>query len=189
MTDAQTITLVVNVFQAVAIDLVAHLQKAGDKAARVKQDVIKVVQKDPQLGYVGEVKKIVGKKVTQLLSKGVIPVISSIGVGKNGKSYNINADTVATAIAIALHAEKLTILTDVDGVMEHGSLIPTLSIAQVRQKIKSGIISQGMIPKVEACVDAVRGEVHKAHLINGTTPHALLLEIFTDTGIGTEIIP
>lgn len=189
VTDAQTISLVEEVFRAIAHDLVAHLRGAGDKAAIVGKSIIRVIQKDPQLGYVGEVKKIVGKKVIQLLSKGVIPVISSIGVGKKGQPYNINADTVATAIAIAIHAEKLTILTDVDGVMEHGSLIPTLSIAQVRQKIKSGIISQGMIPKAEACVDAVNGNVHKAHLINGTTPHALLLEIFTDTGIGTEIVP
>lgn len=189
VTDKRTISLVEKVFGQIARGLVAHLRKAGDKAECVGSDVISVIQKDKKLGFVGEVKHIAGKKIVNLLSKGCIPVISSIGVDAQGQPYNINADTAATAVAIALHAEKLTILTDVDGVFEHEALLPTLKTSQVRKKITSGIISHGMIPKVEACVAAVKGSVHKAHLINGTVPHALLLEIFTDTGIGTEIIP
>lgn len=189
VTDKRTISLVEKVFGQIARGLVAHLRKAGDKAECVGSDVISVIQKDKKLGFVGEVKHIAGKKIVNLLSKGCIPVISSIGVDAQGQPYNINADTAATAVAIALHAEKLTILTDVDGVFEHEALLPTLKTSQVRKKITSGIISHGMIPKVEACVAAVKGSVHKAHLINGTVPHALLLEIFTDTGIGTEIVP
>ena len=107
----------------------------------------------------------------------------------DGTNYNnINADTVATKVADAVNAEKLTILTNVEGVYEEGKLISHLSIKDAEKGIKKGVISKGMIPKVLACVHAVNKGVHKAHLIDGTYKHSLLLEIFTDKGIGTEIV-
>ncbi|MBS3097764.1 acetylglutamate kinase, partial [Candidatus Woesearchaeota archaeon] len=111
-----------------------------------------------------------------------------IGVDGKDQEYNINADTAATALAIALKAEKLTILTDVDGVYKKGKLIRHLSIRDAAKYIDKEIISAGMIPKVESCVKAVKAGIPKAHLINGTTEHALLIEIFTDRGVGTEIV-
>jgi acetylglutamate kinase len=116
-------------------------------------------------------------------------VISPVGIGKGGKKrYNVNADTAATAIATALRAEKLTILTDVDGVMIGGKLVTHLTKAQAASYISKGLIHGGMIPKVESCIAAVESGCGKAHLVNGTVPHSLLFEIFTDKGVGTELI-
>ena len=123
------------------------------------------------------------------LNKGIIPVVSSLGKDeKTSHAININADTAATEIAIALKAEKLTIMTNVDGVLDNEELITHMTIDDVKRYIKSGIIKGGMIPKVDACIDAVLHGVEKAHLINGTTKRALLIEIFTRKGIGTEIV-
>ncbi|MDC4224963.1 MAG: acetylglutamate kinase [Candidatus Manganitrophus sp.] len=108
---------------------------------------------------------------------------------KKGRSYNINADLAAGEVASALSAEKLLILTDVPGILDDkGKLLPTLSRKEVQRLIKKGVISKGMLPKVEAALSAVEGGVQKAHIIDGRVPHALLLEIFTDQGVGTEII-
>jgi len=119
-------------------------------------------------------------------------VISSIGVGSDGQTYNINSDSVAGEISAALKAEKLIILTDVRGIMRNKddpeSLISTLRISEIETLIRSGVISGGMLPKVEACITALRGEVRKTHIIDGRIDHSLLLEIFTDSGIGTQII-
>ncbi len=129
------------------------------------------------------------KKIMRVINNGEVPVISPIGIGiDQEQEFNINADTAAVKIAVALKAEKLTLLTDVDGVLENGKRIPHLSIEDANKKIKEGIITKGMIPKVEACVEAVKAGCNKAHLINGTLNHAVLLEIFTDEGIGTEIV-
>ena len=114
-------------------------------------------------------------------------MISPLGT-KGAQSYNINADTAAVKVAIALKAAKLTILSDVDGVLDSGRLLSHLSIDDARSYIKKGIITKGMIPKVEACIDAVGAGCKKAHLLNGTTPHSLLFEIFTEQGIGTEVV-
>jgi acetylglutamate kinase len=143
------------------------------------------------LGFVGEVIQINTEIVEILMREGYIPVISSIAVGVNGESYNINADHVAGEIASALKAEKFVLLTDVEGVYgdfsDKASLLSALSPYEAQELLGSGKVERGMIPKVEACITALHGGVGKAHIIDGTIPHALLMEVFTDTGIGTMI--
>jgi acetylglutamate kinase len=126
--------------------------------------------------------------LTTLRDAGFIPVIAPIGSGREGQTYNINADVAAGKIAEALQAEKLILLTDVEGVQdENGSLISVLDTARARQMIASGTIGEGMIPKVECCIDALSAGVQSAHIIDGRLSHSVLLEIFTHGGIGTEV--
>jgi acetylglutamate kinase len=140
------------------------------------------------IGYVGNVLK-VNQEVIQTLEHGkFIPVIAPVGVGANGESYNVNADLVAGRVAGALRAEKLMLLTDVSGVKaKDGHLLSSIHLADVPALIDDGTISGGMIPKVECCVDALKEGARKAHIIDGRVQHAVLLEIFTDVGVGTEI--
>ncbi len=144
------------------------------------------------LGYVGEVSKINSKLVMGLLENDIIPVIAPIGKGEDGESYNINADFVASAIAGALKATKLIYLTDMEGVLEdvhdETSLISLMKVDEAMAKIKEGIITGGMIPKVECCINAVQKGVNYVHIINGQLEHSMLLEIFTKQGIGTMFI-
>jgi acetylglutamate kinase len=141
------------------------------------------------LGLVGEVEKINPKILTSMDESGFIPVIAPVSSGKKMETLNINADYVAGAIASALKAEKLILLTDVTGVKDKKKkLIPTLNLKEVKALIKNKTISDGMLPKVHACENAVKGKVKKTHIIDGRIPHALLLEIFTEKGIGTEIV-
>lgn len=145
------------------------------------------------VGYVGKITKINTKVIEMLANDEYIPVIAPIGVGKNGESYNINADTVASEVAVALQASKLMTLTDVGGVLEKDEngddkIIPVLTEKDILDKIDSGIITGGMIPKLMGCLDVIRRGVYKAHIIDGRIPHSLLLEIFTSKGIGTMII-
>ena len=148
--------------------------------------------KDPEIidiGMVGEVKAIHPGVIESLEKDNFIPVIAPVGVGEEGETYNINADLVAGKIASALKAEKLILLTDVEGVMdEKKRLIPTLDVKQANELISQKVISSGMIPKVNCCLDALKDGVNKTHIINGTVEHAILLEIFTDVGIGTQIV-
>lgn len=144
------------------------------------------------IGFVGRIVKINTKVLSMLSSDEYIPVVAPIGIGPDGESYNINADTVASEIAAALQAEKLMTLTDVPGVMremESGekAVIPTLNEAEILDLIEQGVIKGGMIPKVLGCLDTVRRGVGRAHIIDGRIPHCLLLEIFTNRGIGTMI--
>jgi acetylglutamate kinase len=140
------------------------------------------------IGMVGEVKAIHPGVIESLEKENFIPVIAPVGVGEEGETYNINADLVAGKIASALKAEKLILLTDVEGVMdEKKRLIPTLDVKQAKELISQKVISSGMIPKVNCCLDALKDGVNKAHIIDGTVEHAVLLEIFTDVGIGTQI--
>ncbi len=190
VTDKETMVIVHKEFEKINKELVSNLRKLGSKALTVigtDNKLINVKQKDPQLGYVGEIKKINPEIIDMLVKDNYIPVISPIGADNEGSWYNINADTAAAAIAIGLKAEKLTLLTDVDGVFENEELIPTLTTKQVEEKIAAGVIHGGMIPKTNACTYAVDNGCKKAHLINGKIEHALLLEIFTDKGVGTEI--
>jgi len=147
----------------------------------------------PELGLVGEVKKINPEILTILLEKNYIPVIATVGVDKKGVRYNINADTVAGQIAISLQAEKLIYLSDVDGIFKDfkdpTSVISSLTINQTKDLIESGQIQKGMIPKVDSAIQALKGGVNKVHFLNGKRAHSILLELFTDSGIGTEIIP
>jgi len=141
------------------------------------------------LGQVGEVAAVDPEILNSLDEDRFIPVIAPIGVDNDGKTYNINADLVAGAIAAALKAEKIILLTDVKGILDRKqNLIHTISKKEILRKIKSGVISEGMLPKVQACLTALEGGVHKAHIINGRVSHALLLEILTDQGVGTEIV-
>ncbi len=148
---------------------------------------------DVDLGQVGEIQEVRPDLVIQLSAHGYIPVVASLGIGEDGTSYNLNADTAAGALAAAVGASKFILLTDVDGVYRdyHGDreLISELRAADAETMIRDGSISQGMIPKVEACLDALRGGVPSAHVINGMVRHALLVELFTERGIGTMLIP
>ncbi|MBR2518668.1 MAG: acetylglutamate kinase [Selenomonadaceae bacterium] len=143
------------------------------------------------IGYVGKAKQVNIQIVNDLLERGYVPVIAPIGVGEDGESYNINADYVAADIAGALHAEKLLLLTDTEGVYKNfedkKSFISTLKSDEARTFIKDGTISGGMIPKVEACLRAIDAGTNKAYIIDGRLPHSIILELFTAQGIGTEV--
>jgi acetylglutamate kinase len=141
------------------------------------------------MGLVGEIIGVNPKVIESLDAANFIPVIAPIGVGLDGETYNINADLVAGKIAQALQAEKLILLTDVEGIRDKdGTLASTLSGDEAAELIASGVINAGMIPKVECCLDALKGGVAKTHIIDGRVRHAVLLEIFTTEGIGTEVV-
>ena len=144
------------------------------------------------LGYVGDIDRVDTALLSHLSAEGYIPVLTSIAVGYGGESYNINADYVASEVAQALKAEKLIMLTDVEGIHENpesqNSIISSLTADRAREMIAAGHISGGMIPKVEACIRAIEGGVARAHIIDGRLLHSILLEIFTDRGIGTMVI-
>lgn len=143
------------------------------------------------IGYVGRITHVHPGIVHTLTAAGYVPVISSVATGQDGASYNVNADTAAGELAVALGAKKLILMTDVEGVYrdfsDKTSLISELTAAEARRLIHSGAMEEGMIPKLEACVDAVEDGVERAHIIDGRRPHSLLIEIFTDAGIGTMI--
>jgi len=167
----------------------ANLLVAAKHLAQVHEEgLIKSVD----IGFVGDVVKVNPDIIWTLLDQGYIPVIAPIGGGADGESYNINADYVAAEIAAALQAEKLLLLTDVEGIYrdcgDKDSFISTLSFTEAQRMIKDGRIEGGMVPKVEACIRALAGGAVKAHIIDGRQPHSLLLEIFTDSGIGTEVV-
>ena len=141
------------------------------------------------IGMVGKVRKINAGLITSLIKDGFIPVIAPTGAGDKGETYNINADVVAGEIAAALGAEKLVLLTDVEGILDKkGRLIHSINAAEVSELIEDGTIDGGMYPKVKCCLKALRGGVGKTHIIDGRLDHAVLLEIFTDRGIGTEVV-
>ncbi|NLI89677.1 MAG: acetylglutamate kinase [Epulopiscium sp.] len=144
------------------------------------------------IGYVGEIKKVNVKVINDVINQGYIPIISTVAKGiEDGKPYNINADIAAAKIAAELGAEKIILLTDVPGIMrdmeDENSLISELKLQEVPSLVMEGVLTKGMIPKVDCCVEAVRRGVKKAHIIDGTVPHSVLLELFSDEGIGTMI--
>lgn len=151
--------------------------------------LIKVHQKNEKLGHVGEIDEINTKILDDLLDGGFIPVISSIGIDDDGNPYNINADTAAAKIAAALHAESMVVMSNINGVLrdkdDENSLISQMSLADAEELKKSGIIAGGMIPKVDCCTNAVKEGVKKVFIINGEIPHAILIELLTDEGLGT----
>ncbi len=139
-------------------------------------------------GMVGSVSKINPEIIHTLTDKGFIPVIAPVGVGEHGETYNINADLVASKIASALNAERLILMTDVDGLLDSNSnLVSSVNQKSIKNMIRSGEIKGGMIPKMECALEVLQNGVSKSHIINGTRPHALLLELFTDSGIGTQV--
>ena len=153
---------------------------------------VKKMKGEADLGYVGEVTSVDTTVVKRLIKDNIIPVIYPLGVGRDHHVYNVNADDVASEIAVALNAEKFVLLTNVKGVLRDKkdpcSLYKTLRAAEAEKLIKRRVIDGGMIPKALSCINAIKGGVKKAHILDASMPHALLLEIFTDTGIGTEIV-
>ena len=167
----------------------AGLIRARKKMATVyKNDTVHEVD----IGFVGAVETIDVSVIEDLLDHGYVPVIAPIGVGMDGESYNINADYVAAEIAGALVAEKLLLLTDIEGIYkdfnDKSSFLSTIHLQEARDYIRDGIISGGMIPKVEACLTALERGAAKTHIIDGRLPHAIILEIFTSTGVGTQVV-
>jgi acetylglutamate kinase len=140
------------------------------------------------IGLVGEVTSVNAEPIRLLESSGFIPVIAPVGVGEEGETYNINADLVAGEVAAALGAEKLIHLTDVEGIQADGRLVSTLDRVEAERLMQAGVIDGGMLPKVESALRALKGGTRKAHIIDGRVPHAILLELFTREGIGTEIV-
>jgi acetylglutamate kinase len=158
------------------------------KLTRTKVDPDSHIERALNLGFVGEPAAIDVRVIHALTGGGLVPVIAPVGVDADGQTYNINADTVASAVAGALHAERLLMLTDVAGVLDkQKNLIETLTVSEVRDRIEDGTITDGMIPKVECCVDAVRQGVKGAVILDGRVPHACLLELFTEAGPGTLV--
>ena len=199
VTDNETMDLVEMVLTGrVNKDIVSMLNKAGGyafgltgkdasfiKAKKIKSQIKN--RKKTDLGRVGEVVKVDPSLLLNLISDKFIPVISPIGVDSKGDSLNINADVVASEIAAVLKCEKLIFMTDTDGVMKKSKLIPNVSIGEISKLIKNQTITGGMIPKIESAKLAIKKNVKSAHIINGTSPHSLLLEVFTEKGVGTAI--
>lgn len=176
-------------------DLVNILQNSGGRAigiSGIDGHLIDAKIRDERLGYVGEITNINIEIVEDILNMGYIPVISTIGLDNDGNVYNINADTAAARIAGMLGAESLIMMTDIRGVLEDkddpGSLITKIVVSEVRQLMNRGIISGGMIPKVECCVEAIRRGVKKVFVVDGRVPHCTLMELFTDDGMGTMFV-
>lgn len=197
VTDAATMEVVEMVLVGkVNKEIVSLINQAGGKAVGLCGKDGNLIQARPDgregIGFVGEVSGVKVKILESLVSSGYIPVVSSVAADENGQSYNINADTVAGEIAAALGAEKLILMTDTAGILEDyhkpESLIVKLDIQEARQLIESGIVSGGMIPKVNCCVRSLAQGVKAAHIIDGRLEHALLQEIFSDSGIGSMIV-
>ncbi len=195
VTDAETVDIARMVLKGhVNPQLVAAINVHGNYAVGVSGvdgGLIRAIARDPRLGYVGDVTAINPDVLFGLMHDEFIPVIATIGSDETGQAYNINADTVAGAIAESLDAEKLVYLTDIEGlrrdVADAASLIRQTTADELDQLIADGVIAGGMIPKVASCIHAVRNGVHNAHILDGRIAHVLLLEIFTDSGIGTMI--
>ena len=195
VTDKETVDIVQMVLAGkVNKTLVNLLEMKGGKAiglSGMDGRMIEARIKDERLGYVGEITKIHVAPVTDLLDKGYIPVISTIGCDKSGNAYNINGDTAAACIAGALSAERLIMMTDIAGVLREkddpDSLIPEMTVAEAGELKKQNIISGGMIPKVECCINAISAGVKNVVIMDGRVPHSILMELLTDEGAGTWI--
>lgn len=196
-TDEETIDIVQMVLAGkVNKDLVQLLQRAGGKAmglCGLDGDLIKAKQLNPDLGFVGDITEIDPDPINTALNNGYIPVVSTVASGKNGEVFNINADTAAACIAAEMGAANLILLTDIKGLLEDkdddSTLIRVVGVSEVPYLKNQGIISGGMIPKIDCCVEAVRRGVKKTNIIDGRIPHSILIELLTDIGAGTMIIP
>ena len=196
-TDEETIDIVQMVLAGkVNKDLVQLLQRAGGKAmglCGLDGDLIKAKQLNPDLGFVGDITEFDTDPINTALNNGYIPVVSTVASGKNGEVFNINADTAAARIAAEMGAANLILLTDIKGLLEDkdddSTLIRVVGVSEVPYLKNQGIISGGMIPKIDCCVEAVRRGVKKTNIIDGRIPHSILIELLTDIGAGTMIIP
>ena len=195
VTDRETVDIVQMVLTGkVNKTLVNLLEMKGGPAMGISGmdgRLIEATMKDERLGYVGEITKVNIQPVLDLLEKGYIPVISTMGCDREGNAYNINGDTAAARIAGALEAERLIMLTDIEGILrdknDRATLIPELDVEEARQLRAEGVIAGGMIPKVECCVEAIRRGVKNVVIMDGRVPHSILMEILTDEGAGTMI--
>lgn len=195
VTDKETVDIVQMVLAGkVNKTLVTLLEKRGGKAiglCGMDGNLIQAKMKDEKLGYVGEVTKINISPVTDILEKGYIPVISTLGCDADGNAYNINADTAAAHIAGALGAERFILMTDIAGILKDKddptTLIPEITIPQARTLKQEGIISAGMIPKVQCCVTAIESGVKNVVIMDGRVPHSILMELLTNEGAGTLV--
>ena len=196
VTDKETVEIVQMVLAGkVNKSLVNLLEVNGGKAMGISGmdgHLIEAEMKDERLGYVGKITKINVEPIMDLLEKGYIPVVSTIGCDMKGNVYNINADTAASQIAGAMHAESLISMTDIAGILrdkdDPSTLIPMIDIWDAAKLYGEGVISGGMIPKVECCIDAVRRGVKKVFILDGRIPHSILIEMLTDEGAGTMVI-
>lgn len=193
-TDEDTMQIVQMVLSGkVNKDLVQLIENRGGKAiglCGLDGGIIKAKKHTkPDIGFVGDIEEIDATLIRDVVEKGYIPVISTIGGGKDGYTYNINADTAAASIAAELHAEKLLLMTDVRGLLkdkdDESSLLSVVNVSEVQSLRSSGIISGGMIPKIDCCVEAVRRGVSRTHIIDGRIPHSILIEMLSDEGVGT----
>jgi acetylglutamate kinase len=203
-TDEATLEIVVRVLrQEINAAVVAQIRQLGGRAVGLHGDSLQCLYGERQLlevpageridlGRVGKVTRVDTDLLTDLCAGGVVPVIPSLALDVQGGWLNVNADTAAAAVAANLQAEKLVLLTDTPGILldrqDENSLVSSLDAAGCRDLITRGVIEEGMIPKVEACLESLRGGVRKTHMIDGRLRHSLLLEIYTDRGVGTEIV-
>ena len=195
VTDRETMEIVEMVLAGkVNKSLVGLLGARGGRAvglSGVDDRLIEARQKDSRLGFVGEIVRVNPRPITDLLEDGYIPVISTVGCGKNGEVYNINGDTAAACIAGALGAERLIMMTDIAGILrdpkDPSTLIPEITVEEAAQLFHQGIISGGMIPKVECCIRAIAEGVRKVIIMDGRVPHSILMELLTDEGAGTMV--
>jgi acetylglutamate kinase len=197
VTDEETVDIVrMALLGKVNREVVGAINRHGPYAVGLSGEdagLITVRQRDPRLGFVGDVTRINTTVLDRQLAEDFIPVVAGIGVDGDGQAYNVNADTVAGAIAEALSAEKLVYLTNVPGLFgdlhDEGSLISQITAAELDAMLAGGALSEGMVPKIRSCVSALRNGVGRAHLLDGRIPHALLLECFTRQGVGTMVVP
>ncbi len=197
-TDADTMDIVKMVLTGkVNKELVQALQLHGGKAlglCGIDGQMIVAEKKEGEvdLGFVGDIKKVTTKPIIDALNDGYVPIIATVGTSESGQAYNINADTAAARIASCLRAENLILMTDIAGLLENkddpGTLIPTVQVSEVAYLKSTGIISGGMIPKIDCCVEAVRRGVKKTCIIDGRIPHSILIELLSSEGIGTQFI-
>ena len=204
ITDRETLDVVTEVLQGINQDLVRRIRDMGwnaeclaDPAEGLLRAVPRPSVEGPEssridLGFVGEVESVETARLKRLCESHMIPVVAPLGLGRDGETYNINADSAASFVAQALPAEKLVFLSDVHGIMrdpaDERSLVPTLTEQEAASLISQEVIRGGMVPKVEACIAALEAGVNKAHIVDGRIPHSLLLEIFTNKGVGTQIL-
>ena len=196
VTDRETVDIVQMVLAGKVNKTLVNLleMKGGNAVGLSGMDgrLIQCSMKDERLGYVGKIEKIHIEPVTDLLEKGYIPVISTVGCDKQGNTYNINGDTAAAHIAGALNAERLIMMTDIAGLLKDkddpSTLIPAVTVSEVRKLQAQGVISGGMIPKVECCIDAIGAGVKHVVIMDGRVPHSILMELLTDEGAGTMVM-
>ncbi len=197
VTDADTVDIVrMALVGKVNREVVTSLNRHGSYAVGLSGEdagLITVEQRDARLGFVGDVRRIDPAILERVLREELIPVVATVGVDETGQAHNVNADAAAGAIAQTLQAEKLVYLTDVSGLYrdraDHSSIVSRVDVAGLTELLAGGQVGEGMIPKVQSCIDAILGGVRRAHILDGRQPHALLLEFFTREGIGTMVQP